>query len=232
MKDEERMDKVLGEHLRSQLRGLEIDGGNLISGGGPPEALRLRYLNFRDEVERLLTDSSHQVRVDLHQLQSPRHRDLVSDRVVGNQVYREVAAEVRTALSVLAEFGKELEKALAHTSAVDPDEVRFVAEAGREYRFSRSDRLGQPGAFGSVYRGTGSTGDVAIKEVLLRSREDALQAEREVDIGQRLSGGTAEYFVPLLDVGRRDNALLLVMPVAVESLADRIKRGPPTVRPR
>ncbi|GAA4259826.1 serine/threonine-protein kinase [Dactylosporangium darangshiense] len=228
------MDAGYVDHLRSRLRDLEIAGSNIIGGGGPPDTLRYRYLGWRDEVERFLTDQAHRIRLDLSPLQGVRHRDLVAERVPDDQLYREATAEVRVGLAALQDFRDALDAASGEDQLPGDDGAElFIADSGREYRYDRTKPLGKPGAYGTVYMGRDDKGvEVAVKEVALRPDErhranDARQAEREVEIGHRLQRGLGEHLVPLLDVGRRETSLLLVMPVAAESLADRIQRSGP-----
>lgn len=226
------MDADALKYAEVRARELEVAGNNIITGGST-STLRSRYLAWRDDIERLLSDGMLGLGVsELTRLQSPRHRDLVADAVPAEQLYREATAEVRVALAVLGECLSQARGGLA-APADDDQQVQFTAESGRTYRYRRDAVLGEPGRYGAVFRGHDDHGNaVAVKRVEFRTLdchriEDARMAEREVKVGRRLRAERDEHLVPILDVGRLDNAVLLVMPVASESLADRIRRDGP-----
>jgi serine/threonine-protein kinase len=87
-----------------------------------------------------------------------------------------------------------------------------------------SQRLGPPGGFGEVFRGTGPEGDVAIKRLKLTA--DAA-AHREMKISKVLAGRTLEHVVPVRDFGQDADTdrYYLVMPVCDYSLQDAINKA-------
>ncbi|SCW76024.1 serine/threonine protein kinase [Sphingobium faniae] len=90
-----------------------------------------------------------------------------------------------------------------------------------EWTFDEEDRLGPPGGFGEVFRGSGSNGPVAVKRLKLTASE---AAHREMNIGQSLASRTLEHVVPVLDYGQdadSDN-YFLVMPICERSLQDEV----------
>ncbi|GAA0587769.1 hypothetical protein GCM10010172_85930 [Paractinoplanes ferrugineus] len=104
----------------------------------------------------------------------------------------------------------------------------FDGEHGGQWSYDPDARLGDPGAFGEVFEGTGSDGHpVAVKRIPLPwdvEGERRLR-EREVEIGQILADMPAQHVMRLLDVGRAGKDLLLVMPRATRSLAKAIREG-------
>lgn len=119
----------------------------------------------------------------------------------------------------------------ATTSDASPaDAVRsFTSDLGREYRYDPRDQVGSGSLLTQVFRGTGADDSaVAIKQVRIRldssgrRRAEPRLAEREVDIARQLYEAHGEHLVPVLDYAHLDGELLLVMPLAECSLAQRI----------
>src|SRR5437660_81698 len=83
--------------------------------------------------------------------------------------------------------------------------------------------LGAPGGFGAVFRGQDSKGNpVAVKRLHI----DAAQAaHRELTIARDLAGRQLHHVIPVLDAGQdsESEAYFVVMPVAEQSLQDRLK---------
>ncbi|WP_242127736.1 serine/threonine-protein kinase [Sphingobium sp. Sx8-8] len=91
-----------------------------------------------------------------------------------------------------------------------------------EWTFDEGDRLGPPGGFGEVFRGSGSNGIVAVKRLKLTASD---AAHREMNIGRSLGSRTLDHVVPILDYGQDANSdgYFLVMPVCDRSLQDEVK---------
>lgn len=119
------------------------------------------------------------------------------------------AAESETAYSE-SEFGDD-----------DPL-VRFVGERGHAWSYDPGAPIGDPGGMGQVFGGADTDGGrVAVKRVqlVLDSESARRRREREVDIAKRLRAINSRHVMPVLDVGRVGDDLLLVMPLAERSLA-------------
>ena len=106
---------------------------------------------------------------------------------------------------------------------------RFSSDQGREYRYDPADSLGQGSALTQVFRGEDGEGRaVAVKQVRIRldtsgrRRAEPRLAEREVEIARQLRDAQGPHLIPVLDYAHLDGELLLVMPLADYSLADRI----------
>ena len=67
------------------------------------------------------------------------------------------------------------------------------------WKFDEDERLGPPGGFGEVFRGSGDTGVVAIMRLMLTA---SAAAHREMNIGKVLAGSPLEHVVPVLDYGQ------------------------------
>lgn len=95
---------------------------------------------------------------------------------------------------------------------------------GHEWRFDESDRLGPPGGFGEVFRGAGSSGEVAVKRLNLTAGQ---AAHREMSIGEALASRSLQHVVPVLDFGQdsETDRYFLVMPVCEGSLQDALAGG-------
>ena len=93
-----------------------------------------------------------------------------------------------------------------------------------EWQYDTTARLGPPGGFGEVFRGTGSVGPVAIKRLDLAVGD---AAHREMKIGESLVGRSHEHVVPVIDYGQDADgeAYYLVMPICDRSLSDELKGG-------
>ena len=109
-------------------------------------------------------------------------------------------------------------------------EFSFTDDAGAEWSFDERAEIGG-GGMGQVFTGTGEDGAaVAVKRVRLlhRAEKHERQRGREAEIVERLmrSGGDTSNLV--LPIGYRflDDDLLIVMPLADESLAKTLTRGP------
>ncbi|MBB5869668.1 serine/threonine protein kinase [Allocatelliglobosispora scoriae] len=206
-----------------QLKQLRIDGQNIIGGGvNAPDALRHRYLQWHDSVERLVahvsTDSAEVV--NLH---TPRHRSLVAGAVTVDQMYREVSAEVNFVIRAIDDASQRL--LTPEPSAMQ--EREFIGDSGTTYRYDTMSSLGE-GGYGKVFSGYDSSGNpIAVKVVHLSSRTgDRRLAQRELEISRQLKKQPNDHLVHLLDAADTDDALLLVMPKAESSLAERIGAGP------
>ncbi|WP_086662409.1 serine/threonine-protein kinase [Lentzea kentuckyensis] len=111
--------------------------------------------------------------------------------------------------------------------------TRFTDNAGAEWSFDELARIGDGGATGEVFAGSGADGTaVAVKRVRLlhRAEKHERQRGREVEIVERLvqaarSGGDTGNLVLPIGYCFRDDDLLIVMPLAEESLAKALTRG-------
>lgn len=103
-----------------------------------------------------------------------------------------------------------------------------MGESGTQWSYDPDALIGDIGGFGVVFRGAGPDGQAAaVKRVRLQWDSEGARRlrEREVEIGRLLNSFRAEHVMYLLDVGRVDDDLLLVMPLAARSLAAAIKTG-------
>lgn len=105
----------------------------------------------------------------------------------------------------------------------------FTSDQGREYRYDPTDPLGHGSALTQVFRGEDDEGNaVAVKQVFIRldtsgrRRVDSKMADREVEIARQLRDAQGAHLIPVLDYAHHEGELLLVMPLAEYSLADRI----------
>jgi serine/threonine protein kinase len=216
----------------------DLTSRNLLSSGfgGPgPSAAEdghRMYLSWHAEVERFLREA-HGEPPEFDALDTRRHRDLVNGVVDPQQMHREVQSEierVRLALRPVVERLELLMRETAPDSSVPkPAMRRFSSDQGREYRYDPADSLGQGSALTQVFRGEDDEGRaVAVKQVRIRldtsgrRRAEPRLAEREVEIARQLRDAQGAHLIPVLDYAHLDGELLLVMPLAEYSLADRI----------
>jgi Protein kinase domain len=193
---------------------------------------RRMYLSWHAEVERFLREANGEPS-EFDALDTRRHRDLVNGVVDPQQMYREVKSEierVRLALRPVVERLELLMRETAPDSSVPMSTMRrFSSDQGREYRYDPADSLGQGSALTQVFRGEDDEGRaVAVKQVRIRldtsgrRRAEPRLAEREVEIARQLRDAQGAHLIPVLDYAHLDGELLLVMPLAEYSLADRI----------
>ncbi|WP_206240441.1 serine/threonine-protein kinase [Novosphingobium terrae] len=90
-----------------------------------------------------------------------------------------------------------------------------------EWTFDEAKRLGPPGGFGEVFRGSGAIGPVAVKRLKLTASE---AAHREMNIGQSLAGRKLDHVVPVIDYGQDSDSdsYFLIMPICDRSLQDEV----------
>lgn len=93
-----------------------------------------------------------------------------------------------------------------------------------QWTFDESKPVGPPGGFGEVFRGSGPSGEVAIKRLKLSA---GAAAYREMKIGEFLADRDYNHVVPVLDFGQDADSdrYYLVMPLCEQSLQDRIASG-------
>jgi serine/threonine protein kinase len=104
----------------------------------------------------------------------------------------------------------------------------FVGESGDTWTYDTADRIGDASGMGEVFRGSNSSGEhVAVKRVTLRidTERERRRREREVEVAERLEAVGADHVVPVLDIGRVGDVLLIVMPLAKRSLAAALRTG-------
>ncbi|MEU8991654.1 serine/threonine-protein kinase [Streptomyces sp. NPDC048558] len=108
--------------------------------------------------------------------------------------------------------------------------MRFLGHSGRWWEFDEHQRIGEPSHMGTVYRGwsdidcSGTDTQVAVKRV-----RDITVSDREVEINAILSAENStrrlnHVLVPL-DHAVVDDTLLIVMPLADESLSQAMVNG-------
>jgi hypothetical protein len=214
---------VIASTELQRLKSLLIEGDNVLaSAAGPDMATRLRrdYLRWRTNAESaLISTGAEQASETL------RHRDIVRDHVPADRIYVEVEAEIK---SVQRAIETAVQRSNAATLTVS-DGVDFTSDRGVSYRYNPLRPLGPGGRFGRVYEGTNAAGaHLAVKVVDVRT--DPLRAvaewalvNREVEIAQQVSGRAG--LVPILDHAHQDDRLLILMPLAEQSLAQAINDG-------
>jgi serine/threonine protein kinase len=204
------------------------------AGSGPSAAEdgRRMYLSWRAEVERFLREANGEP-PEFDALDTRRHRDLVNGIVDRQQMRGEVESEVERVRLALRPIVERLELLMRETgpdSSVPTSTMRrFISDQGREYRYDPADTLGQGSALTQVFRGEDGEGRaVAVKQVRIRldtsgrRRAEPRLAEREVEIARQLRDAQGAHLIPVLDYAHLDGELLLVMPLADYSLADRV----------
>ena len=100
--------------------------------------------------------------------------------------------------------------------------MQTIRLARAQWEFDEGARLGPPGGFGEVFRGSGGAdGPVAIKRLHITAGNAAF---RELKIGEVLGTRELEYVVPILDCGQDANSdrYFLVMPICERSLRDEL----------
>lgn len=182
--------------------------------------LRTQYLSWRSQAEEVLVALGFD-RSSIAQSQSPRHRDLVADRVPPEQMYREVNAERELIEEQLTRLKSEPQA----STPSDPS-IEFQGQTGDRYRYYVNQPLGRPGRHGAVFRGMDQDEHgIAVKRIDL-SEGDRKMFTREVEIAERLSKIQSSYLMPILDWTWSGDALLIVMPLASRSLAEHIDLHP------
>ncbi len=99
----------------------------------------------------------------------------------------------------------------------------------QEWFFYESKRIGTAGGFGDVFEGKGADGTrVAVKRI---RRVTPGLATGEIRIAKTLMSRPAEHIIPILDAGKDPESghNFVVMPLAKESLQDRLDRDGPLV---
>lgn len=126
-------------------------------------------------------------------------------------------------------FDLALEPATASATPPEDTARRFTSDLGREYQYDPEHQLSSGSLLTQVFRGTDADGRaIAVKQVRIRldssgrRRTEPRLAEREVEIARQLRDAHGEHLVPVLDYAHHDGELLLVMPLAECSLAQRI----------
>ena len=91
----------------------------------------------------------------------------------------------------------------------------------REWRFDDAKRLGKPGGFGEVFRGSGPLGEVAVKRLHLTA---AQASHREMTIGEHLAREGLVNVIRTLDSGQdaESDRYFLIMPICERSLDEEI----------
>jgi serine/threonine protein kinase len=190
------------------------------------------YLSWYAEVERFLREANGEP-PEFDALDTRRHRDLVNGVADPQQMYREVESEVERVRLALRPVVERLELLMRDTapdtSAPKSTMRRFSSDQESEYLYDPADSLGQGSAVTQVFRGEDGEGrSVAVKQVRIRldtsgrRRAEPRLAEREVEIARQLRDAQGAHLIPVLDYAHLDRELLLVMPLAEYSLADRI----------
>jgi serine/threonine protein kinase len=104
----------------------------------------------------------------------------------------------------------------------------FKSRRGAKWSFDHKRMLGQRGGYGSVYLGYAETGTkVAIKVVPLQEGDEVerQQRNRELEIASRLSSIKSDHLIVPIDYGYIGDDLLIVMPLAEQSLKDAVELG-------
>lgn len=190
------------------------------------------YLSWHAQAEQFLREAGG-TPAELDALDTRRHRDLANNAVDPQQMYREAESEVlrvRLVLSPVVARLEQLTRDVGQDSSASEAAMRkFSSDLGREYRYNPADTLGQGSALTQVFRGQDAEGrPVAVKQVRIRldterrRKEEPRLAEREVEIARQLRDAKGKHLVPVLDYAHLNGELLLVMPLADHSLADRI----------
>lgn len=105
----------------------------------------------------------------------------------------------------------------------------FEGDSGRTWTYDTESPVGPPGGFGRVFKGESDDGSpFAVKVVDVTggvSSEGLLL--RETEIAHKLAGVDATNLLQVVDTGLSPGAVMLVMPLADGSLADRLKTEGP-----
>jgi eukaryotic-like serine/threonine-protein kinase len=115
------------------------------------------------------------------------------------------------------------------TTTTSTRRPRTTIRLREEWTFNESKRIGTAGGFGDVFEGKGSDGrKVAVKRI---KRVTPGLATGEIRIAQTLMSRPSDHVIPVLDAGKDQGtgANFVVMPLAVESLQDRLDREGPLV---
>jgi eukaryotic-like serine/threonine-protein kinase len=99
--------------------------------------------------------------------------------------------------------------------------VHSIRLPNGEWQFDDQQRLGKPGGFGEVFRGSRDGGIVAVKQLNLSAAE---AAHRELAIGSFLTGKRFQNVVEVLDAGQDalSDRYYVVMPTCGLSLQEAI----------
>ena len=102
-------------------------------------------------------------------------------------------------------------------------EVSFTGQSGSKWRYWTNRPLGTPGGFGGVYAAEAADGTPMAVKVVKKERPwgmlDDRLLYREVEIGRRVNDSVSDMLLPVIDAADKDDALLLVMVRAGESLS-------------
>ncbi|MCZ4098061.1 serine/threonine-protein kinase [Streptomyces sp. H39-C1] len=103
------------------------------------------------------------------------------------------------------------------------DEVTFIGQSGKAWRYWESKPLGKPGGFGGVYEAEGPDGSPMAVKVVPKEhpwgRLDDRLLQREVHIGKRVAESGSGMLLPVIDAADAGDSMLLVMQRAQGVLA-------------
>src|SRR5713226_8107053 len=100
----------------------------------------------------------------------------------------------------------------------------FEGTWGGHWRIDEEQLLGPPGGFGSVFQGWSAEGRQVAVKVIRGVLSNGIRLhprlqEREVDIATKLRDAEAKHLIRILDVGRAEDDVLVVMELADGALA-------------
>lgn len=89
----------------------------------------------------------------------------------------------------------------------------------KAWTYDDADQLGSKGGFGTVFRGHGDVGPVAVKQLEISANE---AAHREMKLGAFLNKRNLKNVVPVFDYGQdaESDRYFLVMPICEYSLEE------------
>ena len=114
-----------------------------------------------------------------------------------------------------------------NTATTSTTRPHLTIQLAKQWTYSESDRIGTPGGFGDVFEGAGGDGSkVAVKRI---KRVTPGLATGELRIAYLLIPHKHEHVIPILDAGTdvETGHSYVIMPLAKESLQDRLDRDGP-----
>lgn len=198
--------------------------------GGSLREYRRKYLRCHDEVVALARQAGMPT-YEPDVLASPDHHSIMDTTTDYESLWSALERQTAALVEILNSLEEHILATLLGVANGVTGRIRFTGNSGTRYDYDPQAHLGA-GGYGTVFKGVGAGGLVAVKRVEIRSdhhaRADAEQALRELDVAQVVDASPGHNIMPILDFDLSEERLLLVMPVADRSLADVIRQGPST----